>query len=506
MYHPTFEEFESRYAGTEGANIVPVYRQLLADVLTPVSALTKVGSDGHSFLLESVVGGEKIGRYSFIGSVPFLTFKARRNHVSIVGGDEEGDYEVDDPMDELKKLLSRYRVAHVEGLPRFTSGAVGYFAYDVVRYTEDLPDAPSDTLGLPDIYVNFYDTMVIFDHIYKSVKVVHSVRTAGRSVREAYDEAIARIDEVCEQLRQPTVTLADDITPTGEVTIDYTSNFTREKFCEVVDTCKEYIRAGDVFQVVPSQRLCARTDVDAFDIYRVLRVVNPSPYMFYLNFDDVKLIGSSPEVMVRVEDGQVTLRPIAGTRPRGRTEEEDQALAKELLADPKERAEHVMLVDLGRNDVGRVASFDTVKIDECMVIERYSHVMHIVSNISGRLEPGMDAFDTLRACLPAGTLSGAPKVRAMQIIDEVEPERRGPYGGAVGYIDFSGNMDTCIAIRTIVMVDDKAYVQAGGGIVADSVPELEYEETLNKARGLLRAIQVTEQIFGDRTNKRKPER
>ena len=493
MYRPTFEEFSR---SCREANVVPVYRQLLADVLTPVSALEKVAGGGHAFLLESVVGGEKVGRYSFIGSNPFLTFKARRNEVTISGSEGEKTYAVADPMDELKKLLSRYRVAHVEGLPRFTSGVVGYFAYDVVRYTENLPDAPPDALGLPDIYVNSYDTMVVFDHIYKSVKVVHSARTEGRDARQAYDEALRRIDVVCEQLRQPTVPLADDIAPVGEVTIPYSSNFTRDEFCAVVNRAKEYIRAGDIFQVVPSQRLCARTDVKAFDIYRVLRVVNPSPYMFYLDFDDVKLIGSSPEVMVRVEDGLVTLRPIAGTRPRGRTEEEDKALARELLADPKERAEHVMLVDLGRNDVGRVASFNTVKVDECMVIERYSHVMHIVSNVSGKLEPGRDAFDTLRACLPAGTLSGAPKVRAMEIIEELEKERRGPYGGVVGYFDLKGNMDTCIAIRTIVMVGDKAYVQAGGGIVADSVPETEYEETLNKARGLLRAIQVTEQIFG----------
>ena len=493
MYRPTFDEFKEY---CRQGNVVPVYRQLLADVLTPVSALEKIGADGHSFLLESVVGGEKIGRYSFIGSHPFLTFKARRKEVSVSGVDEEAVYEAADPMDELKKLLSRYRVAHVEGLPRFSSGAVGYFAYDVVRYTENLPDAPPDTLGLPDIYVNFYDTMVVFDHITKSVKVVHSVRTDGRDPEEAYDEAVARIDAVCELLRQPTAMLADDIAPTGAVTLETTSNFEKQDFCDVVERCKEYIRAGDIFQVVPSQRLCAKTRVQAFDIYRVLRVINPSPYMFYLNFDDVKLVGSSPEVMVRVEDGQVTLRPIAGTRPRGKTDQEDQALARELLADPKERAEHVMLVDLGRNDVGRVARYNTVKVDECMVIERYSHVMHIVSNVSGTLEAGCDAFDTLRACLPAGTLSGAPKVRAMQIIDEMEPERRGPYGGAVGYIDFSGNMDTCIAIRTIVMVDDKAYVQAGGGIVADSVPEREYEETLSKARGLLRAIQVAEQIFG----------
>ena len=492
MYHPTFPEFQEL---CRNANMVPVYRQLLADVLTPVSAYSKVSEGQHAFLLESVVGGEKIGRYSFIGAGPFLGFRATRNRVTVSDRSGSRDYDSTDPMDELKKLLRLYKVAHLEGLPRFTSGAVGYFAYDVVRYTEDLPDAPPDTRGLPDICVDFYDTMVVFDHVYKSVKVVCSVRTEGRDPRQAYDEAVSRIDAVCARLRQPTAALADDITPKGEVTLPYTSNFTRQEFMNVVERCKEYIRAGDIFQVVPSQRLCAETDAAPFDIYRVLRVINPSPYMFYLELGDLKLVGASPEVMVRVEDRKVTVRPIAGTRPRGRTVQEDEALASELLADPKERAEHIMLVDLGRNDVGRVSKYQTVKVDECMVIERYSHVMHIVSNVSGELRDDKDAFDTLRACLPAGTLSGAPKVRAMEIIDEMESERRGPYGGAVGYIDFSGNMDTCITIRTIVMMGRKAYVQAGGGIVADSVPETEYEETLNKAKGLLRAIQVAEQVF-----------
>jgi anthranilate synthase component 1 len=496
MHTPSFEDFQKLAAK---GNVVPVYRQLLGDVLTPVSAFAKIASGPHAFLLESVVGGEKIGRYSFLGTDPFCIFKATRNHVTITEKGATVEKDVENPLDELRKLIGRYKTAPVPGLPRLSAGAVGYFAYDVVRYEENLPNAPPDTLGLPDIYLMFFNTMVIFDNVTKTLKVVHAPDLNGTTVRAAYDKALSVIRDLCERLRAPgDLSLADDITPGGPVTLDYASNVSRERYMQNVETCKEYIRAGDIFQVVPSQRLKTTTDVDPFNIYRTLRAINPSPYMFYLKMDDVRLIGSSPEVMVRVEDGDVMLRPIAGTRPRGKTEEEDARLAEDLLADPKERAEHVMLVDLGRNDVGRVAEYDTVKVEDCMVIERYSHVMHIVSSVVGKLAGGRDAFDTLRACLPAGTLSGAPKVRAMQIIDEVETERRGPYGGAVGYVDFSGNMDTCIAIRTIVMKGRDAYVQSGGGIVADSVPETEYEETLNKARGLLKAIEVAEKSFPKR--------
>jgi len=494
MYCPTFEEFQQL---TTKGNVVPVYRQMLGDVLTPVSAFSRISSGPHAFLLESVVGGEKIGRYSFLGTDPFCIFKATRKSVTIQENGETVEKEVANPLDELRRIIRTYRTAPVPGLPRLSAGAVGYFAYDVVRYEENLPNAPPDTLGLPDIYLMFYSTMVIFDNVTKTMKVVHAPALGGVSVHRAYDTALATIRELCERLRAPsTLSLADDITPGGPVRLAYTSNVTGDYYSRVVEKCKEYIRAGDIFQVVPSQRLRTTTSVDPFNIYRTLRAINPSPYMFYLKMDDLRLIGSSPEVMVRVEDGRVMLRPIAGTRPRGKTEEEDRALAEELLADPKERAEHVMLVDLGRNDVGRVAEYDSVRVEDCMVVERYSHVMHIVSSVTGKLAAGRDAFDTLRACLPAGTLSGAPKVRAMQIIDEVETERRGPYGGAVGYIDFSGNMDTCITIRTIVMKGKEAYVQAGGGIVADSVPETEYEESLNKARGLLKAIEVAEESFG----------
>jgi anthranilate synthase component 1 len=340
----------------------------------------------------------------------------------------------------------------------------------------------------------FFDEVLIFDRFNKTLKVVCSQRTDGLPPQEAYHAATERIDKLIEKLQQPLSRISEDIEPAGEIALRYESNFAREDYLKAVEAAKEYIRAGDIFQVVPSQRLKSTTTAEGFDIYRALRVVNPSPYMFYLKFADLSLVGSSPEVMVRVENRRVTVRPIAGTRPRGATEAEDERLAEELLADPKERAEHIMLVDLGRNDVGRVCKYRTVKLDEVMVIEKYSHVMHIVSNVRGELREDMSALDAMKACIPAGTLSGAPKVRAMEIIDELEPTKRGPYGGAVGYLDFSGNMDTCIAIRTIVLHGQTAYVQAGGGVVADSVPEREYQETLNKAMALLRAIQVAEMM------------
>ena len=383
---------------------------------------------------------------------------------------------------------------HLPGLPRFCGGAVGYAGYDVVRYTEHLPDAPPDDRRLPDLAFAFYDRMVIFDQINKTVQVVCHARTKDRDLREEYDRACRRVDEICRQLQRGTTDLQlTDIAVEGEPQLKYTSDFSREEYEAAVEKCKEYIRAGDIFQVVISQRLELETHARPLDIYRALRVVNPSPFMFLLKTPAVNLIGSSPEIMVRVEDGLTTIRPLAGTRKRGDTEAEDVQLADDLLADPKERAEHVMLVDLARNDIGRVSQFGTVQLSDVMVVERYSHVMHITSNVTGQLEPGATPLDALRAGLPAGTVSGAPKVRAMEIIDELERHRRGPYAGAVGYIDFTGNMDTCIALRTLVMQGQSAYVQAGAGIVADSVPEREYFETLNKAKGLLKAIEVAEQ-------------
>jgi anthranilate synthase component 1 len=383
----------------------------------------------------------------------------------------------------------------VPQLPPFTGGAVGYAGYDVVRYQEHLPDAPPDDRGLPDLSFALYDHMLVFDNVTKTMFVMAMARLDlfGDDTQRAYQDAQQRIDRLVETLATAPVTLMPaDIATDVEPTIPYHSNFDRPRFEQAVRQCVEYIKAGDIFQVVISQRLDLEIHCDPLEIYRTLRVVNPSPFMFFLRSPEVTLVGSSPEIMCRVVDGNITVRPLAGTRRRGRTEQDDQRLAEELLADPKERAEHVMLVDLGRNDVGRVAQYGSVRLSDVMVIERYSHVMHITSNVSGKLRPEMDALDALMACLPAGTVSGAPKVRAMQIIDQMEPHRRGPYAGAVGYLDYGGNMDTCIALRTLVVQGQRAYVQAGAGIVADSQPNLEYQETLNKARGLLLAIELTE--------------
>ncbi len=494
MHRPSFGDFAA-YAGS--AARVPVYRQLVADDLTPVSAFRRIERGAPSFLFESVVGGEKVGRYSFLGSEPFLRFEARGDRVTVFEPGKPGSerrFQAADPFVELEKLIDANRAAHVPGLPRFTGGAVGYAAYDAVRYTERLPSAPPDDRGLPDLSFSFFDRMVLFDHIRKTVLVVAQAKVEpGGDPRAAYDAACARIDELVERLGKPSEPLPlRDIDPSGPIARVPKSNFTREEYENVVRRCQEYIKAGDIFQVVPSQRFEVKTTAKPFDVYRVLRVVNPSPFLFYLTFDDFQLIGSSPEILVRVEDGVVTIRPVAGTRRRGKDDAEDQALAAELLADPKERAEHIMLVDLGRNDVGRVAEYDSVVLSDVMKVERYSHVMHITSNVSGKLKPGKTTFDALRAGLPAGTVSGAPKIRAMEVIDEMEPTRRGPYAGAVGYIDFTGNMDTCIALRTLVMRGDVAHVQAGGGVVYDSVPADEYQETVNKAGGLLKAVEIAE--------------
>ncbi len=494
VHRPAFEEF-ARLAAQ--APCVPVYRQLTGDGLTPVSAFRKIERSAPSFLFESVVGGEKVGRFSFLGTEPFLRFEARGREVRITDplDPEPASWTpTEDPFRDLEALLAKYKAVQLPGLPRFSGGAVGYAAYDAVRYTEHLPDAPPDDRGLPDLSFALYDRMVLFDHIRKTILVVaHAHLGPGTDLRAAFDEAAARVDELVGRLAMPGPELPlDDIDTDGPVTIERQSNFTREGYEAVVRHCQEYIQAGDIFQVVPSQRFRVETTAQAFDIYRTLRVVNPSPFLFHLNFGDFQLIGSSPEILVRVEDGTVTVRPLAGTRRRGRDEAEDRRLAEELLADPKERAEHIMLVDLGRNDVGRVAEPSTVELSDLMKVERYSHVMHITSTVTGKLAEGKTTFDALRAGLPAGTVSGAPKIRAMQIIDEVEPKRRGPYAGAVGYIDFTGNMDTCIALRTLVLIGQTAYVQAGGGVVHDSVPGDEYDETVNKASGLLKAIEIAQ--------------
>ena len=490
-----FPDFATFCRLAQDHQLIPVYRRLVSDTLTPVSAFHKIDSGGSACLFESVIGGEKVGRYSFLASEPFLVLSASGSTVSVSDGEGTRQYTAADPLEELRRLLSDPKAALLPELPPFGGGAVGYAGYDVVRYVEDLPNAPEDDRGLPDLSFAFYDRMIVFDNISKTMYVVASARLDDESdVEKAYHEACGRVDATVEELSRPGADLVyADITTGGEPSVSFQSNFRQEDFEAAVRKCVEYIEAGDIFQVVISQRLELELQTDPFEIYRTLRVVNPSPFMFFLRTPEVTLVGSSPEVMCRVVDGVVTVRPLAGTRKRGETEEEDRRLAEELLADPKERAEHVMLVDLGRNDVGRVAKYGTVDLSDVMVIERYSHVMHITSNVAGTLEDGKDAFDALKACLPAGTVSGAPKVRAMEIIDELEPHRRGPYAGAVGHLDYHGNMDTCIALRTIVVQGNKAYVQAGAGIVADSKPESEYQETLNKARGLLKAIEITEE-------------
>jgi len=493
-HYPDFKTF-SELAST--ADYVPVYRRVLSDVLTPVSAFHKTDDGGSACLFESVVGGEKVGRYSFLAVEPFQLLEARGTETTTTNYDARSTSSTTldggpghNPLDELRELVQAIRVAKLRELPPFTGGAVGYAGYDTVRYVENLPNAPPDDRKLPDLSFAFYDHMIVFDNVQKTAIIV-ALAKVDVDLRRAYDDACRRVDRLVDKLAEPTDGLIPvDIEAAGDAHLRYESNFTKPEFEDAVRKCVEYIRAGDIFQVVISQRLAVPLEIDPFEVYRTLRVVNPSPFMFFLRTPQCTLVGSSPEIMVRVVDGKVTVRPLAGTRRRGRTEEEDQQLAEELLADPKERAEHVMLVDLGRNDVGRVAQYGSVEISDVMVIERYSHVMHITSNVTGQLTDDRDAFDALAACLPAGTVSGAPKVRAMEIIDELEPTRRGPYAGAVGYIDFAGNMDTCIALRTIVVQNGVAYVQAGAGIVADSVPEQEYQETLNKARGLLKAIEI----------------
>jgi len=491
MLCPSFEEFSRK---ARDGNLIPVYREILADMETPVSAFRKIDSGNYAFLLESIEGGEKWGRYSFLGSNPGLVFKAKGSRAEVITGEGIQFHEINtDVLEPLKAILSRYRPVRADDLPRFYGGMVGFLGYDVVRQFERLPATAKDDLDLPDALFLLTDTLVIFDNVSHRIKVVsnaHVPETTPHRLREAYEEAAKKIDAIISSLRRP---LGASLTPHGgRDAPQLTSTMSRGEFKQAVESAKEYVRAGDIVQAVISQRLSARTSADPFDIYRALRVINPSPYMYYLRLGDLRVVGSSPEVLVRLEGGRIHLRPIAGTRPRGSNEEHDLALERELLDDPKERAEHIMLVDLGRNDVGRVARIGSVKVTELMVVERYSHVMHIVSNINGELEEGRDAFDLLRACFPAGTVTGAPKIRAMEIIEELERVRRGPYAGAVGYFGFSGNMDTCITIRTVLIAEGNAHVQVGAGIVADSNPEREYEETMNKAKGMIKAIEMAE--------------
>jgi anthranilate synthase component 1 len=439
----------------------------------------KVNRGGYSFLLESVEGGQRLARYSFIGTEPYKVLTTR--------GEDKTD-----PLPLVAAELNKYKIVPVSGLPRFCGGAVGYLAYETVTRFEELPSPHHDPLGLPESLFMLVDTMLVFDHVTHKIKVLSHVYLDG-DIETAYQEAVGRIDDLVGRLNQPLqISQQMNAASSPASKSKPTSNFPKEKYEAAVVKIKQYITAGEAIQVVPSQRLAQPTDVAPFEIYRALRTINPSPYMFFLDFTDFHIIGTSPEILVRVEDGMVMTRPLAGTRRRGENPTEDAMLEQELRSDEKERAEHIMLVDLGRNDIGRVSEPGTVKVSELMDVERYSHVMHLVTHVQGKLRRDMTSFDALRACFPAGTVSGAPKIRAMEIIAEVEPEKRGPYAGAVGYFSFSGNMDMAIAIRTMVMTKGTAYVQAGGGIVYDSVPEREYEETMNKARALLRAISQAE--------------
>jgi anthranilate synthase component 1 len=475
----------------EHGDLVPVYRTLLADLETPVSLYLKLAQvSTASFLLESVEGGEQVGRYSFLGVNPKGMITIQNNVATTTRHGVTATRELDpgeDPLHVIEREFERVRPVRLDGLPRFVGGAVGYLSYDVVRYFERLPDSAVDDLAVPDAAFMLADTLVIFDHAKHQLTVLANAHNTG-SPDDAYDDAVQRIDRILDALAQPLPYLDDQelsLAPDDELR----SNVTRERFEANVRAAKEYIAAGDAFQIVLSQRFSRRTGAPPFTIYRALRALNPSPYMFFLRFgDSFSLIGASPEMMVRLEDGIAMVRPIAGTRPRGADEAEDARLVAELLADEKERAEHVMLVDLGRNDLGRVCQYGTVRVPAMMYVERYSHVMHIVSQVQGRIRNGMTAFDLLRATFPAGTLSGAPKVRAMEIIEELEGTRRGPYGGAVGYFSFDGSMDTCITIRTMLMRGDTVYFQAGAGIVADSDPAREYDETVNKARAIAVAV------------------
>lgn len=511
MVYPDLEGFK---ALSSKGNLIPVYREILADTDTPVSAALKLGGT-PSFLLESVEGGEKWARYSFLGSRPSKVIKSRGRRVEIKDAKRKKQIlEVDDPLDIIKKEIQAYRPVDVRGLPRFYGGLVGYIGYDMVRFFEKVPDQRKPTLNLPDMFLMVADTMLIFDGLKQNIKVVSNVCLDGRNNTEAYEEAVEKIESVVERLKRsgvkqkakskeqrvkgiklgnPGVHELGSVLDAESSLSGYSSSFvTEEAFEEAVLKGKEYIMSGDVVQVVLSQRFERQSAVDPFNVYRALRVINPSPYMYFIDTGDAKLVGSSPEILVRLEGRKIILRPIAGTRKRGETEEEDTALEAELRDDPKEKAEHIMLVDLGRNDVGRVAEIGSVKVTELMKVERYSHVMHLVSNVEGSLKNGLDAFDVLRSCFPAGTVTGAPKVRAMEIIEELEPMKRGPYAGAVGYFGYSGNMDTCITIRTLVIKDNKVYVQAGAGIVADSIPQREHTETLNKAMGMMRAVDMAE--------------
>ncbi len=496
-YTPDLENFKEM---SGRGNLIPVFREILADRLTPVSAYEKLtaadGDEQNSFLLESVEGGERIARYSFLGSRPSLIFRSKGNVATITEGGASRTVEIgldEDPLTLLKELLGRYQYVETPVLPRFCGGAVGFFGYDVVRFFEKLPDKNPDDLDVDDACFLFTDTIVLFDHVRHRMRIVCNAHVENNDPKSAYEKALQKIESIISRLKSSFTPETTSKVPSNSCGVQVESLFPRAAYEAGVEKCREYILAGDAFQIVLAQRFKVDFNAPPFDIYRALRSVNPSPYMYYLNLGRRKIIGTSPEILVSYEQGTVRLRPIAGTRPRSADPEEDIRLEKELLADEKERAEHIMLVDLSRNDLGRVCEYGSVKVNELMIIERYSHVMHIVSDVTGTLRSDRDIFDVLRACFPHGTVSGAPKVRAMEIIDEQEPTRRGFYAGCLGYFSYSGDMDMAITIRTMLVDGQTAYLQSGGGLVADSVPANEYQECINKAKALVIAIELAEE-------------
>jgi anthranilate synthase component I len=491
MIYPTYKEF-CRLA--KQGNLIPVYQELLMDLETPLSFFKRLERDRYAFLLESVEGSERWARYSFLGSRPRLVFKSRGKQVEIIEDGKKTTSYSEMALDTLKELVGDYQPVTVPGVPPFFGGALGYVAYDAVEQFHEIPNNKKAPFEAPDIFFLFVQTLVAFDNLKHTIKVIDNVHLKkGTNLRTAYDEAIFRIRKIISSLQKKPRGIEPRELGNAKTQRKFRSNLKRDGFQKAVIKAKEYIKAGDIIQTVLCQRLETHTTADAFEIYRALRFINPSPYMFYLELEDLRIIGSSPETMVRLTGDVIELRPIAGTRRRGATPEEEQSLEADLLADPKERAEHIMLVDLGRNDVGRIAEIGTIEVNELMGIERYSHVIHIVSNVRGKLAPDKSSFDLFVSAFPAGTVSGAPKIRAMQIISELEPQKRGLYAGAIGYFGYNGNLDTCIVIRTIVMKGKKVFINAGAGIVADSDPEMEYQETLNKARAMFHAVELAEQ-------------
>ncbi len=504
-----YEEFRKL---AERANVIPVYKNILCDTETPVSALLKLKKK-PALLLESVVGGEKWARYSFICVDPSLTITGNGKKISLSNGKESVSVTADDPLTVVREILGQFRPLELPELPRFSGGFVGYLAYDVVRSFERIPYRKKPGLDVPDTLLMLFDTILIFDNLKQTLSILSNVHTGGDltlrgktlfpskrkpDARALYSNACKKIERIATSLQKTCVMKAPLSMPQGTESLprpeatSFRSSFRKDDFLAAVDKAREYVQSGDIVQTIVSQRFERPCTVHPLTVYRALRVINPSPYMFYFDIGDAYIVGSSPEILVRLEGDKITVRPIAGTRKRGKTEEEDRALEEDMKKDPKEVAEHIMLVDLGRNDVGRVAEIGSVKVTDLMITELYSHVMHMVSNVEGTLKQGYDAFDVFRACFPAGTVSGAPKVRAMEIIEELEPTKRGIYAGSIGYFSYSGNMDTCIAIRTLVIKDGKVYFQTGAGIVADSVPENEYWESVNKAMAMMTAVEFVE--------------